>query len=140
MIACKSLTSSQTSGILDFGSKSEIFRSVENLYSPDSSLGTASTCLVLAVGAQCRGSSALDLQRSTSFFSEAQALAFQGMLRDPSVEMVRSFILMAFYMLGACHRNAAFMYLGVAAKAASALGLHRSDHYLDLPFEEGQMR
>ena len=62
------------------------------------------------------------------------------MLRDPSVEMVRNFLLMAFYMLGACHRNAAFMYLGVAAKAASALGLHRAEQYRDLPVEERQMR
>lgn len=36
---------------------------------------------------------------------------------------------MAFYMLGACRRNAAFMYIGVASKAASALGLHVTDQY-----------
>lgn len=46
------------------------------------------------------------------------------MLRDPSINMIRTFLLMAFYMLGACHRNAAYMYLGVASKAAAALGLH----------------
>lgn len=38
--------------------------------------------------------------------------------------MVRLFLLMAFYMLGACQRNAAAMYLGVATKAAVVLGLH----------------
>jgi hypothetical protein len=38
--------------------------------------------------------------------------------------MARIFLLMAFYMLGECRRNSAFMYLGVAVKAALALGLH----------------
>lgn len=46
------------------------------------------------------------------------------MLENPSLEMVSLFLLMSFYMLGACRRNAAFMYLGVAARAAVALGLH----------------
>lgn len=40
------------------------------------------------------------------------------------MDLVRVFLLMSFYMLGACRRNAAFMYLGVAARAAVALGLH----------------
>lgn len=62
------------------------------------------------------------------------------MLRDPTLDMVRSFLLMAFYMLGACHRNAAFMYLGVAAKAASALGLHRAEQYRDMPPDECRSR
>lgn len=51
------------------------------------------------------------------------------MLEDPCLDMVRCFLLMAFYMLGACRRNAAFMYIGVAAKAASALGLHVTEQY-----------
>lgn len=40
------------------------------------------------------------------------------------MDLVRVFVLMSFYMLGACRRNAAFMYLGVASRAAVALGLH----------------
>jgi hypothetical protein len=43
--------------------------------------------------------------------------------------MIRLFLLMAFYMLGACHRNAGFIYLGIASKAASALGLHVKEVY-----------
>ncbi|KAJ5313202.1 uncharacterized protein N7443_000086 [Penicillium atrosanguineum] len=40
------------------------------------------------------------------------------------MDIVRVFLLMSFYMFGACRRNAAFMYLGVAARSAVALGLH----------------
>ena len=50
-------------------------------------------------------------------------------LEDPSIDMVRCFLLMTFYMLGACRRNAAFMYLGVASQASSALGLHVTEEY-----------
>lgn len=46
------------------------------------------------------------------------------MIQDPSIEMVQLFLLMSFYMLGACQRNAAFMYIGVAARGAYVLGLH----------------
>lgn len=52
------------------------------------------------------------------------------MLEDPNIDMVRAFTLMAFYMLGACRRNAAFMYLGVATRAAVAIGLQCRDSYV----------
>lgn len=103
-------------------------------------IGLATTSLILAIGAQCRGTSSSDLQHASSQFTHGQQLSFDGMLCDPSLDMVRNFLLMAFYMLGACHRNAAFMYLGVASKAASALGLHRSDQYRDLPLDECRAR
>ena len=62
------------------------------------------------------------------------------MLIDPSLEMISDFLIMAFYMLGACNRNAGYMYLGVASKAANALGLHRIDQYRDIPDEECRLR
>ncbi|KAJ5102415.1 hypothetical protein NUU61_004637 [Penicillium alfredii] len=58
------------------------------------------------------------------FFARGQSRTFANLLEDPSMDLVRVFLLMAFYMLGSCRRNAAFMYLGVAARAAVALGLH----------------
>ena len=62
------------------------------------------------------------------------------MLEDPNVDMVRTFLLMAFYMLGECRRNSAFMYLGVATRAAVALGLHRLDSYADMTTLRSQLR
>lgn len=110
------------------------------MYEPDKGLGIASSCLILAIGAQSRGLLSSDLSYAATFFSQGQELAFRDMLRDPSVEMIRNFLLMAFYMCGACHRNAAFMYLGVAAKAASALGLHRGEQYRDMSSDECRTR
>lgn len=62
------------------------------------------------------------------------------MLEDPNVDMVRAFILMAFYMLGDCRRNSAFMYLGIATRAAVALGLHSRDSYADMKSPKYQLR
>jgi len=58
------------------------------------------------------------------------------MLTNQSLSTVRLFLLLAFYMLGACHRNAASMYLGVAVKAAIVLGLHNSANYRHLQKDE----
>lgn len=69
----------------------------------------------------------MDSYNAARSFTCAQKFAFEGFLCDPSLDMVRVFLMMAFYMLGACHRNAAFMYLGIASKAACALGLHRKE-------------
>lgn len=96
--------------------------------------------LVIAIGGQCRGASPADHQYAVNYFSRGQQLGFDGMLKDPSIHMVRIFVLMAFYMLGACHRNAAYMYLGVASKAAATLGLHIKRQYQGLSEEEYYIR
>ncbi|KAG8667820.1 hypothetical protein FPOAC1_012659 [Fusarium poae] len=91
--------------------------------------------LVMAIGAQCES---LESSRTIgqAYFRRARSQAFVGFLEDPDLEMVRIFILMAFYMLGECRRNAAFMYLGIAAKAALALGLHSRESYGEKPDEK----
>jgi hypothetical protein len=132
--------SSQASGILDLFSVAEIHRFLDrhNALSPSIQIGEedrqaraeqAMLNMMLAIGHQCRGRST---HHATRYFTCAQKYAFEGFLCDPSLDMVRVFLLMAFYMLGACHRNAAFMYLGIASKAACALGLHRKEQYKGL--------
>lgn len=88
----------------------------------------ASLYLMIAIGAQCRGRDQDDLRYAAKFLSNARKIAFDKMLQDPTLNLVRIFLLMAFYMLGACRRNSAFMYIGVASKAADILGLAVSAH------------
>ncbi|KAL4993064.1 hypothetical protein BDV10DRAFT_33771 [Aspergillus recurvatus] len=82
--------------------------------------------IMIAIGAQSSKNdiSPAIMRVERFFFKRAQQCAFAGMLENPSVDLIRLFVLLSFYMLGACRRNAAFMYLGVAARAAAALGLH----------------
>lgn len=79
---------------------------------------------MIAIGAQVRGGSKDDVVRASKYFTQGRKIAFEKWLEDPTVSLVRTFVLMAFYMFGACRRNSAFMYLGVAAKSADILGLH----------------
>lgn len=84
----------------------------------------ASLYLMLAIGCQVRGGSRDDIVLATKYFNQGRQMAFEKMLEDPTMNLARAFVLLAFYMLGACRRNSAFMYLGVAAKSADILGLH----------------
>ncbi|KAK4071700.1 transcriptional regulator family: Fungal Specific TF [Trichoderma aggressivum f. europaeum] len=99
----------------------------------------ATVDLVIAIGAQCK--SPMDAQQiGPAYFRQAQQRAFAGMLEDPNIDMVRAFLLMAFYMLGHCRRNTAFMYLGIASRAAVALGMHSPHSYTDLKNPSCQLR
>ncbi|KAA8576839.1 hypothetical protein EYC84_006886 [Monilinia fructicola] len=80
--------------------------------------------LMIAIGAQSRGKDLLEIQLAKKYFAQAQQMAFLDMLENPSLSMVKLFLLMAMYMLGACRRNTAFMYLGIASRSATILGLH----------------
>ncbi|KAF2642451.1 hypothetical protein P280DRAFT_467808 [Massarina eburnea CBS 473.64] len=81
--------------------------------------------MALAIGAQARAKSPRDAQAAAMYFSRARSMAFEDMLTHTSLSMVKLFILLAFFTLGACQQDAAFMYLGVASKAAIVLGLHQ---------------
>ncbi|KAB8265889.1 hypothetical protein BDV32DRAFT_134498 [Aspergillus pseudonomiae] len=96
--------------------------------------------MMIAIGAQCKGRTQEDLLCAARYFSQARKMAFGGFLEDPTVYMARDFLLMAFYMFGACRRNAAFMYIGVAARASIVLGLHVSGQYRQMPVEDRARR
>ncbi|GKZ96455.1 hypothetical protein AnigIFM59636_010705 [Aspergillus niger] len=125
-----------TSGILDLFTA----REVETLIAAHtSSRQSASIAAVrredvaaigvaLAIGAQVRGSDG-DSEIANGYFRRARQAAFNDMLMGQNIGTVRLFLLMAFYMLGACHRNAASMFFGVAARAAIILELHTFEGY-----------
>lgn len=96
--------------------------------------------LAIAIGGQCCDTTPESLRHAHKRFERAQKVAFDGMLLDPSLDMICIFLLMSIYMLGACRRNGAFMYLGVAARSAHALGLHVPESYLHLEPGEHSLR
>ncbi|KAJ6029717.1 hypothetical protein N7499_000864 [Penicillium canescens] len=93
--------------------------------------------LMVAIGAQTCLNEPETVQMERFYFARGQRRTFANFLEDPSMDLIRVFLLLSFYMLGACRRNAAFMYLGVASRAAVALGFHvdpsgslsRNEHY-----------
>lgn len=95
---------------------------------------------MVAIGSQCRGSNQVEIKQAGKYFAQAQKMAFVDMLQNPSLSMIRIFLLMAFYMLGACRRNTAFMYIGIASKAATILGLHIPYQHVRASTEERVVR
>ncbi|KIX01252.1 uncharacterized protein Z518_08977 [Rhinocladiella mackenziei CBS 650.93] len=81
--------------------------------------------LVLAIGAQSSPENTDDL--AERHFDYGRYLTAQRFLEDASMWTVRSYALVTMYMLNSYRRNTAFMSLGIAVRAAYALGLHSKE-------------
>ncbi|PHH90214.1 hypothetical protein CDD83_4219 [Cordyceps sp. RAO-2017] len=133
-----------TAGFIDIFAPSEIETALADVEETSNrqpaQRRTAVFDLVLAIGAQVRSSEEAS-SVGQPYFRRARQQAFEGMLEDPDLDVVRSFLLMAFYLLGHCRRNSAFMYLGIATRAAVALGLHNSrESQADMTSPEKHLR
>lgn len=117
-----------TSGIIDLFDQRDVLQHLL-AWTEDPTIGSESTSsifyLVLAIGAQNQSTN--NDEQAAFYFKRGRELATSSFMDDPSVLTVQSYILIAFYMLSSCRRNGAFMLLGIAIRAAYALGLHRSD-------------
>lgn len=80
--------------------------------------------LVLAIGAQV---SSTNQTLAEQYFVSGRQLAFSAFTETPSLDTIQSYILISMYMLGASRRNGAFMNLGIAVRAAYAVGIQRKD-------------
>ncbi|KAI1351045.1 fungal-specific transcription factor domain-containing protein [Xylaria sp. FL0043] len=78
--------------------------------------------LILAIGSQSE-----DEQVATTYFLRGKRLALSTLAGNLSVGTVQSFLLTTIYMLRSCQINAAFLFFGIAARAAYAIGLHRTE-------------
>ncbi|OJI85072.1 hypothetical protein ASPTUDRAFT_120061 [Aspergillus tubingensis CBS 134.48] len=135
--------SSATSGFIYVLSSAEAMEVLDALIEPSTHpdrTEMAVAGMIIAIGAQASKRTVSTEQAERYFFSRAQRSAFEGMLENPSLTLIRLFLLMSFYMLGACRRNAAFMYVGVAVRAAVALGLHLTELADAVPSPEQHQR
>ncbi|KAJ4859350.1 fungal specific transcription factor domain-containing protein [Trichoderma breve] len=78
--------------------------------------------LVLAIGLQAE-----DDVLSQQYFEYARDLAYTDLSDSLGVETVQAFILVTVYMLCSCQINGAFLFFGIAARAAYSIGLHRTE-------------
>lgn len=135
-----------TSGVIDLFEQGEILESVTGWASTpekdEDGVEASIYYLVLAVGAQGKhGADGREVNgtgvspqpgkegpsQAEMYLQRGRELVAASFMDDPSVMTIQSYALIAFYMLGACRRNGAFMLLGIAVRAAYALGLHRGD-------------
>lgn len=74
------------------------------------------------------------------YFAYGRYLVACHYSEQPSITAIQSYMLIAMYLLADARRNAAFMYTGVATRAAYALGLHRDDLAVPLPADQQIVR
>jgi hypothetical protein len=96
--------------------------------------------LALAIGAQARARDEIDDNLAERCFGYGRQLAMFTLMDNPSLLTVQAFILITYYMIAACRRNGAFTNLGVAVRAAYALGIHRHETNILFIPEEGIAR
>lgn len=80
--------------------------------------------LVLAVGEQFLNESSDGDAPGMRFFMSA-LLIFRNYYENPSLELVQTLLLFAFYQQGLNRTNAAFSFYGLALRNALTMGLHR---------------
>ena len=117
-----------TSGAVDLFDKTDILQHLSSWTEASATTNNSTDSifyLVLAIGARNRSTDNDEL--AEQYFNRGRDLAITSFMEDPSVLTVQSYVLIAFYLLTSCRRNGAFMLLGIAVRAAYALGLHRSD-------------
>jgi hypothetical protein len=117
-----------TNCVLDLFDESELLEDLPQwLESSSEAVDSVSPMyyLVLAIGAQTSPENKDNV--ADSCFNYGRYLTASRFMDDPSILTVQSYALITMFMLGASRRNAAFMNLGIAVRAAYALGLHRRD-------------
>ncbi|KHN93941.1 uncharacterized protein MAM_08196 [Metarhizium album ARSEF 1941] len=130
-----------TNGILDLFDKSVLVDQVPQALAQDAvalPLAKPLVYLALAIGAQ---SSPKDLgEVAESCFNYGRYLSAKYLMDDPSTLTVEAYILVTMYLLASSRRNAAFMHLGFAVRAAYALGLHLKSVSMRFTTEEFKHR
>lgn len=146
-----------THGLLQVFNRDSFFKSLEQCYSDPLSVSSSWLCLlylVFAIGltmaTPLSGSpEALiidklrseHLDRAEAFYLNAKNLndPMTG-LEDQDFWSVQALLLMSVYMLAKTKRNTAFALLGMAARSALALGLHREETMVIFSPEEQVQR
>ncbi|KAK5636915.1 hypothetical protein RRF57_012627 [Xylaria bambusicola] len=114
-----------TSGLVDLFDNNTLIPGIQswgNQVKRPGDVTAAVYYLVLAIGSQSE-----DEQLATTYFLRGKHLALAALTGNLSVGTVQSFLLTTLYMLRSCQINAAFLFFGIAARAAYAIGLHRTE-------------
>ena len=94
---------------------------VEGQKGDDDDVASVVNHLVLAIGTLRE-----DEAQSYEFFEHARAEAY-GTLSNLGTGTVQAYILITVYMLCSCQINGAFLFFGMATRAAYSIGVHRSE-------------
>ncbi|KAI1610138.1 c6 zinc finger domain-containing protein [Exophiala viscosa] len=130
-----------TNGILDLFDEEDLLKDLPGWLGKEKvseNVLHAAYYLIFAVGAQASSEDMDDLAETC--FSYGRYFTFVTLSEEPSMCTVQVYALITMYLLNASRRNAAFMNLGTAVRAAYALGLHRKEIAALFPPPECKIR
>lgn len=116
---------STTASLVDLFDSSKLLDDLiiwANLAQKPDNVTTIIHFLVLAIGLQADNDAL-----SQQYFEYARDLAYTDLSDSLGVETVQAFVLVTVYMLCSCQINGAFLFFGIAARAAYSIGLHRTE-------------
>ncbi|EFQ36686.1 fungal specific transcription factor domain-containing protein [Colletotrichum graminicola M1.001] len=114
-----------TSGLVDLFNHAHFVNELGSWAQQTHRLQDASSAtfyLVLAIGYQSS-----DEDRASSYFEFARNIALTNLSGNINIPTIQSFILVTLYMLGSCQMNGAFLFFGIAVRAAYSVGIHRTE-------------
>ena len=82
---------------------------------------------ILAIGILSKATTRHEETMAEAHFNYGRQLAFRHLMDEPSLLTVQAFCLTGWYMIISCRCNGAFTHIGIAARAAYALGIHRHE-------------
>ncbi|KAM0327412.1 hypothetical protein ACHAQA_005698 [Verticillium albo-atrum] len=114
-----------TSGIVDLFCHTRLHDDIALWASQDADLYNISSgvhYLVLAIGYQ-----ATDKDLALSYFEFARHIAMANLTGNETVSTIQACVLITVFMLGSCQTNGAFLFCGIAVRAAYSIGVHRTE-------------
>ncbi|KAK1964334.1 fungal-specific transcription factor domain-containing protein [Colletotrichum sublineola] len=114
-----------TSGLVDLFDHAHFVDEVGSWAQQTQRLQDASSAtfyLVLAIGYQSSNEG-----RASSYFDYARNIALANLSGNINVPTIQTFVLVTLYMLGSCQMNGAFLFFGIAVRAAYSIGIHRTE-------------
>ncbi|KAF2717271.1 hypothetical protein K431DRAFT_307113 [Polychaeton citri CBS 116435] len=113
-----------TSGLIDLFSETRLHEDVCSYLINHREDGEHATIcqLVIAIGAQDLDNSLADV-----YFAQARSNMLSKYCGNMNLNVIQGFVLMTVYLLRAAQPNLAFLYFGLAARTAYAIGVHRTE-------------
>ena len=114
-----------TTGLIDLFDESTLAEDIllwANMDRKPQNLTSAINYTILAIG-RLRD----DEPSAQTYFEHAKSQALSSLGGDLGVGTVQVFLLITVYMLCSCQINSSFLILGIAARAAYSIGLHRTE-------------
>ncbi|CAM1504547.1 Fc.00g021380.m01.CDS01 [Cosmosporella sp. VM-42] len=129
---------STTTGLVDIFDNGRLLEDVlfwANLNQKPDDATSIVNFLVLAIGRQ------MDNQDvAQDYFEYARDRALVNLSGNLSVGTVQAFLLVTVYMLCSCQINGAFLFFGIAVRAAYSIGIHRTEVNARFGLEVGRQR